>query len=200
MQEKIEAARRQLGTALALFLQDLDPISVHCLASGAVEVIDFYAEQAGTVRFAQHALETVPELDMRTLRKLQRQYWNAFKHASKPHDGGERLLDQELLRRFDDEQNDHALFVGWGDYLLLVGKCPVEVQAFQVWYYARYPEKLIRGTAAIEHAVKLFPDLRSNSRSEQKRLLRDRVEEARADQDVMDDPRTEQRPLILPWP
>lgn len=31
---KAAVARRQLGTALALFLDDSDPISVHCLACG----------------------------------------------------------------------------------------------------------------------------------------------------------------------
>jgi hypothetical protein len=33
--DKLEVVRRQLGTALALFLNDHDPVSVHVLASGA---------------------------------------------------------------------------------------------------------------------------------------------------------------------
>jgi hypothetical protein len=39
---KIASARRQLGTALALYLQDADPVSVHCLAGGGCELIDYY--------------------------------------------------------------------------------------------------------------------------------------------------------------
>jgi len=44
---KVESARRQLGTALHLYLRNLDPVSVHCLANGGCEVIEFYAEKAG---------------------------------------------------------------------------------------------------------------------------------------------------------
>jgi len=40
---KIECARRQLGTALNLYLRNLDPGSVHCLANGRCELV----QQAG---------------------------------------------------------------------------------------------------------------------------------------------------------
>jgi hypothetical protein len=50
-QLKIESARRQLGTALALYLSDHDPVSVHCLAGGGCEVIEFYAKKAGSEPF-----------------------------------------------------------------------------------------------------------------------------------------------------
>lgn len=200
MEEKIEVARRQLGTALELFLQDLDPISVHCLACGAAEIIDFYAEQNRSPRFTDHALKANQGLDLGSLLRMQRRYWNAFKHAAKAHKGAERVEDVELLRRFNDEQNDHALYVGWSDYMLLVGKAPVEVQAFQVWYFARYPEKLAPDVDVREHAAALFPSIRTIGRPEQKAMLRNQIAEARDSDDIMMDPRTERRPLVLPWP
>ena len=60
---KIECARRQLGTALHLYLRDLDPVSVHCLANGGCELIEFYAKKAGAKPFVLHILETQPKLD-----------------------------------------------------------------------------------------------------------------------------------------
>ena len=42
---KIEVARRQLGTATALYLRDLDPVSVHCLANAGCELMEFYARK-----------------------------------------------------------------------------------------------------------------------------------------------------------
>jgi hypothetical protein len=39
--DKIHVARRQLGVALALFLEDLDPIVVHVLACTAGEVAEY---------------------------------------------------------------------------------------------------------------------------------------------------------------
>jgi hypothetical protein len=45
-----------------------------------------------------------------------------------------------------------------------------------------------------------FPDLREKSRAEQKQLLVEAIEEVRSEPDVLNDPKTEIRPLILSWP
>ena len=55
---KIEAARRQLGQALAFFLQDRDPVAVHCLAGGGCELIEYYATKAGGQPFTSFMLKT----------------------------------------------------------------------------------------------------------------------------------------------
>src|SRR4051794_12116009 len=99
---KIETARRQLGTALALFLSDHDPVSVHCLAGGGCELIEFYAKKAGAEPFTTHMLTARSDLDIKELRRIQRQYWNAFKHATHLYSGQERD-DAELLTRFTDK-------------------------------------------------------------------------------------------------
>ena len=142
---KIESARRQLGTALALYLQDQDPVSVHCLAGGGCELIDYYAKKAGKEPFTTHILKTYPDLNIKQLRKIQRQFWTAFKHATHQGSGIERD-DNELLTRFSDEQNDHALFIGWYDYALSTKTMPIEAQVHQAWYLALYHEKLDRST------------------------------------------------------
>jgi hypothetical protein len=55
---KIEAARRQLGTALALYLKDQGPVSVHCLAGGGCELIEYYAQKGSGEPFTSHILKT----------------------------------------------------------------------------------------------------------------------------------------------
>src|SRR5690348_15385872 len=137
---KIESARRQLGTALAMYLQDDDPVSVHCLANGGCEVIEHYARKAGATPFIALMRQNRPDLDIGKLRKIQREHWNAFKHAI--HRSGEERDDDPSLLRFSDLENDHALFIGWYDYASAVGEMPIEAQAFHIWYFALYPEKL----------------------------------------------------------
>ncbi len=194
---KIESARRQLGTALALYLQDLDPVSVHSLAGGGCELIEYYAEKVGTEPFTSHILKTNPGMDIKELRRLQRQYWNAFKHATHRHSGKERD-DDDLLLRFTDEQNDTALFIGWTDYAQTVKKMPIEAQVHQAWYIALHPEKLApQYPASLYEDV--FPKLPERSRPEQKRMLNDVIEMARANRDVMNDPATETEALIMNW-
>ena len=193
--DKAQIARRQLGTALALFLADSDPVSVHTLACAGCEIAEHLTKKAGAKPFSTHALATFPDLDIKEIRSLQNQYWNAFKHAT-THGGAERA-DQELLERFCDEMNDHTFFVGWHDYALAVGSLPLEAQAFQVWYFALYPEKLNPEIDTTSYEC-VFPNLKAMGRSDQKKALQSVIAKFRSEQDLMSHPQTDSRPLILP--
>lgn len=147
--------------------------------------------------FASHALATFPELEIAQIRRLQRQHWNAFKHAT--HLGGREREDDELLARFTDAQNDHALFIGWYDYAVAADQMPIEAQVHQIWYLALYPEKL-DPKYPVGPIADTFPDLRGKARDVQKQMLNDVIANARLDRQVMNDPKTEKRPLVLAWP
>lgn len=193
--DKAQIARRQLGTALALFLADSDPVSVHTLACAGCEIAEHLTRKAGAKPFSTHALATFPDLDIKKIRRLQNQYWNAFKHAT-TQDGTERA-DQELLERFSDEINDHTFFVGWYDYGLAVGNLPLEAQVFQVWYFALYPEKLNPEIDTTQYE-RVFPNLKTMRRADQKKGLGSVIAKFRSEQDIMSHPQTDPRPLILP--
>ena len=193
--DKADAARRQLGTALQLFIDDRDPVSVHCLACGGVELAEHLVAKTEHPPFALHALETFPDLDRRKLVEIRNRYWNAFKHATKTGGGAERN-DGDLLAAFTDEVNDHLLFTGWFDYGRAVGCMPIEAQAFQAWYFAKFPEKA-REDVDLEPYDRLFPSVLSLPRNKQKAMLRRVIARARLNREVMSDPRTDRRALIL---
>jgi hypothetical protein len=111
-------------------------------------------------------LATFPDLAVKDLRRVRNQYWNAFKHATSL--GGLDRADEELLERFTDEVNDHALFVGWYDYVLAAGTLPMEAQVFQVWYFALYPDKLNADIDAASYR-RVFPNLSSLGRLPRRR-------------------------------
>jgi hypothetical protein len=192
--DKTEIARRQLGTALALFLDDADPVSVHTLACAGAEIAEHLTIKANAEPFSTHALATFPTLDIPKIKRIRNQYWNAFKHAT-TRDGLDRA-DAELLERFTDEINDHALFVGWYDYTLATARIPLEAQVFQVWYFGRYPDKLNPDVGSAEFQD-VFPNLDSLSRSDQKKALREVIAKYRDDQQIMNHPQTDARPLVL---
>lgn len=127
---KLDIARHQLGTALDLFIRDRDAVSVQCLACGGAELIEAIAMHQGVEPLSTHMLQTFPDMDMAELRRLQRQYWNAFKHMTLNRD------DTDTLASFSDTKNDAALFVGWWDYCAVTQKLPLPAQVFQVWWYA----------------------------------------------------------------
>jgi hypothetical protein len=131
---KLDVARHQLGTAMDLFIKDLDPVAVQCLACGGGEMIEAVAQMENVGIFSTQILQNMPHLDIGKVRKLQRQYWNAFKHMTTR--GGEVRDDTATLAAFDDIANDGALFIGWWDYHAVTKRLPLPVQVFQVWYYA----------------------------------------------------------------
>jgi hypothetical protein len=193
--DKTEVARRHLGTSLSLFLDDLDPVSVHTLACAGCEIAEHLTRKAGAKPFSTHALATFPDLSIKEIRRLQNQYSNAFKHATTR--AGVERADQELLAQFDDETNNHALLIGWYDYMLATGTLPVEAQVFHMWYFALYPDKL-NPDADTGQYERVFPNLRAKSRAERKAMLRAVIRSSRDDVVIMHDPRTDARPLIIP--
>jgi hypothetical protein len=190
---KLDVARRQLGTALWLFLEDLDPVSVHTLAGAAAEISEHLAREVGATPFIEHALSSNPDMTAQRYYGIARQYYNAFKHVT-GRDGGARD-DEDLLAGFDDRQNDALLFVAWIDFMAASPSAPIEAQAFQVWFYASYPDKLARREDA-DRFLSAFPRLKDQSRPEQKIELKRQITQARRNPEIMSDPRTDRSPLV----
>jgi hypothetical protein len=192
---KLNVARHQLGTALDLFIRDRDPIAVQCLACGGGEVIEAIATAENLKPFSSHILESVPDIDVKRIRQLKNQYWNAFKHLT-TH-AGEVRDDSQTLASFNDSKNDAALFIGWHDYFAVTGKLPLPVQVFQLWWFSLNEEKLAPGTN-LDTIRRLFPKIMKDPRSERKRRLRRAVEKYRNNTDTLADSRTETNPLCFP--
>ncbi len=138
--DKIHVARRQLGVALALFLEDLDPIVVHVLACTAGEVAEYLAVKASGQPFTARALATFRNNSLRDIRRARNRFWSSFRYAT-THDDDQGSYSS-LMSGFNDLQNDHALLVGWHDLMLASKKLPIEAQVFQSWYFALYSRKV----------------------------------------------------------
>ena len=189
MLTKLDAARSQLYTALDLFICNRDPVSIHNLACSSSELCEGLAKISGQKPFSTHIMTTQPDIKIEEIRKLQNQYWNAFKHFFKPRSEIPRE-DKALLDRFDDTKNDAALFVAVADYLTVAGKLSVAGQVFQMWWYAINPEKLAPD-ADRSPIEAIFPKLSAKTRDEQKRILRRTYEKYRHDKKLLADPRTD---------
>jgi hypothetical protein len=188
--DKIEIARRQLGAALALFLENLDPVSVHALACGGGEVAEHLPQKVGKVPFREDM-----GLSEQEYRALRNKYWNAFKHVTTK--SGVPREDQELLDAFTDEVNDHVLMAGWTDYVKGSHSLPIEAQIFLSWYYAMNPERVKSGPI-LDNSIRLFGnDIPNVSRKEAKRRLHFTVNQLRSDVEAKADPNTDQRPLVM---
>ena len=192
---KLGVARAQLGTALHLFIHDKDPLSVQALACGGGELIEGLANTSNIATFSTHILSTYPEMDEGKVRKLKNQYWNAIKHYYRQNQRSVRD-DSALMDTFSDSANDAALWVGWYDYMLVVGKLPIEAQVFQMWWYAKNENKLAPGVDPTPFRS-MFPAIGEALRRTQKLLLRQAVERYTHNAELNDDPRTERESLVV---
>jgi hypothetical protein len=170
-------------------------VSVHTLASAGSEIAEHLTSLVGQTPFSAHALASIPNLKIGELLRVRRQFYNAFKHATTLD--SEVRDDRALLYRFEDEQNNHLLFIGWHDYWNGIGKTPIEAQVFQVWYFALYQDKLNP-----EHDprpfLEMFPDLTTQSPAMRKETLRRQIATSFTDLKLRSHPGTDPRPLILP--
>jgi hypothetical protein len=122
---KLEAATRQLATAIWLYFEDRDPVSVHTLAMAAGEVVDRLCDAKGTPSMRQDLLaQIVPERRKEVADALNAAV-NFFKHASssKPN---------QVLRDFSDDRNLFAILFAT-DGLRLLEVDLLEAKLFVAW-------------------------------------------------------------------
>jgi hypothetical protein len=186
---KLSAARRQLVTALRLFFDDREPVSVHTLAHAAWEITSSLCKNEGIKTFIENAAEA-NDASVKDIKAAANQFKNFFKHADR---------DPEMaIDDFGDKCNDHVLIAATLDLgMLCEGKLPVEVRTFQLWYFAINPDSLkaLREEPYEEAIRKRFPDIQKMDRAEQKRIGKDKMLEHLADPAVLKDQNTDRSQL-----
>lgn len=184
---KLDAARRQLVTAIRLHLDDRDPVSVYTLATNAQEVLSTLCEKRGVRSMRAEAAKTHGLSEKEIQRRLINEARNFFKHADKDPNA--------VWPDLKEENVDAVLFIPCFDLVELERKSPIEVQVFITWYGAVYPHKVISGSELQKAADDKFPGLASLPRSEQKRHAREMIETALQDATLVAHPETDQREI-----
>ncbi|WP_322106006.1 hypothetical protein [Paraburkholderia sp. J41] len=184
---KVDAARRQLITAIRLFFDGGDPVSVYSLASNAWEIIDVLCASTGVESFSKQARENLPA--GHTLKYyVNEPCRNFFKHAEQDPNPNRSV---ELR-----EANVAAiLFLAVEDYIRFRQGGPLEVQVFQAWFIAVFPEKVAEDDSAaqskLEDAKRVFPGIATLDPFDRIEMGRKVLEDASKDAELAADPRTE---------
>ncbi len=182
---KVSVARRQLTTAIELFFANRDIVSIYSLAANAWEVIDELCRHAEVSSMSEQTRQNVP--DGKDLKRsyINSPYRNFFKHAENDAEAA--------LEPIPTSQVESVLFLATEDYLRLNKRAPIQLQVFQVWYLAKYPEKLDPAVAG-ELATtiqKTLPDISIQTHVEQLARGADLLAQALCDPEILADPRTE---------
>jgi hypothetical protein len=128
---KIDAARRQLDTAIELFFSRADPVAVATLAYNALEISATLARLKGEDDWT--AFEEVAALHGSTTKEVRDVFHgprNFFKHADRDPDA--------VLPSYDDNDAMHLLtltVIQFGE----VAERSVEMWSLLIWFYAVNP-------------------------------------------------------------
>jgi len=161
---KLDAATSQIATAIWLYFEDSDPISVHTLVHAGCEIIDRLCDAKGTPGIRKNLLERIKPEYQKTVSDKLNLAANFFKHAatSKP---------DEALENFDDERNFMGLIHACHGLTLLGVKLP-QAEIFSSWINVAQPE-LLEKPVPREEIAKLFGNVWDQPRAEQKKVGRD---------------------------
>jgi len=133
---KLDAARRQLDCAVALYFSDGDSVSTHTLVAAAYEVLRDLSARNNGLRpmLKERALDFVrPEHQKTVLRKLS-EAENFFKHADR--DPGETL-------EFSASQTESLLLDACDQHTHLSGTTTPAMQAMRLWYIVHHHDMCI---------------------------------------------------------
>ncbi len=158
---------------------------MYSLGANAWEVIDVLCVKTGVSSMSVQARQNVPSGKDLKWDYINAPYRNFFKHA-------DRDADAELPP-LTATHVEGLLYLAVEDYIRLYKRSPVQLQVFQLWYLAKYPEKLDASVAGelIADLRVAFPDLPSLSYEEQLEAGRRAVAEGATDSEILSDPRTE---------
>jgi hypothetical protein len=157
---KPQAATRQLDVAITLLFADYDPLAIRTLAAAAHGVLADLVERKLPGGSWRSKIIEGSGLSKSAAIGVLNAAQNFLKHA-------DRDPDAEL--EIDEEENDHLMFVATLECAELGHPLSVDMQAFQIWYLAAYPNKIGAETEPVVKSRKAFPDFQTLARPERLR-------------------------------
>ena len=126
---KIDAAKRQLDTAIDLWFRDGDPVSIHTLVSAAQEILLPIAKAKGTVQGVFDTIYIVPDKEKEYFAWM-RLHQNFFKHGSK---------DPDETIMFNPEADDGLIRTVIQVYAGVSGVVTPHMNAYIVRFFFSHP-------------------------------------------------------------
>ena len=129
---KLEAAKRQLDTAIKLYFKDDDPVSIHTLTAAAHQILIDLAKPEGTKSILKDQILILikKEYQSKYLSAIN-EAENFFKHAEK---------DPGALLKFNPEQTDFLLFDAVEMYMRLSKESTQDMSIYRAWFLLKHPD------------------------------------------------------------
>src|SRR5712691_7914594 len=124
---KLDAARRQLETAVRLYFSAADPVSIHTLTSAAHELLaGVNRTRGGPAMIEDSLLQWVKPDKVADARRRLRAAANFFKHADR---------DAEETHVFSPSQTEMRLFDAREAYRSITGELVPILAVYRLWFF-----------------------------------------------------------------
>jgi hypothetical protein len=147
---KIEAAVRQLDTAIQLFFEKRDPVSIRTLIAAAGRILsDLVEYKKPGESWRSNTVKSIPTLTAGEVYDILNSTPNFLKHADR---------DPESVHLFTEAENEDLIFMATlecGE----IHSTSLEMQAFQIWYMAAHPERFPTDNQPAQDAKAILPAL-----------------------------------------
>jgi len=141
---KIDAALRQLQTAILLYFNARDPVSIHTLTAASYNIIrdlrDFRSESFSMFKDALN----IREHYKKEFRDLLNESENFFKHADR---------DPNKNHLFRTDSTELLLIDACDAYIRLMGEIPDLVSIFKRWHLIQHPQYYREDAHAYQIAI-----------------------------------------------
>jgi hypothetical protein len=128
---KLDAAKRQIETAILLYFHGKDPVSIHTLMAAAYGILQaLNKHREGEPMVKEHLFELLDTDEGRTYQKRISEAENFFKHADK---------DPHAAVKFVPESTELLLCEAANKYCRLSGEVPPLLRVFIVWFSIQHP-------------------------------------------------------------
>jgi hypothetical protein len=141
---KLDAAKRQLDTAIRLWFNDDDPVAIHALASAAYEIIQNINEKKGdkSLTLIELTRSVIKVEHVEEAMQLIKKPMNFFKHANR---------DPHAILEFNPKVTE-SFFAIAIQGLKELGEQRSDVQtAFAIWSLFHKPDHFSKGQEFINH-------------------------------------------------
>jgi len=129
---KLDAARRQIDTAIMLYFCNADIISIHTLAYASFCIVrDICDKTDNPASFTKSVKRTIVPEEQSLVFEAVKFAGNYFKHADRDH-------EQHLT--YSPLQYEYILFMAMRMYDAITGELTTQMSVFKVWYLMQYPK------------------------------------------------------------
>lgn len=129
--KKIDSAKQQIETAVSLYFNYGDPVSIHTLAAAAFNILKDIFNKKGKKDYFLKNPDLISEPHKKEFLDKVNEAENFFKHADRDHD---RSIE------FNPEVTDFFLFEGIRIYYQLTGEYPPIMGKFVAKFFYKNPD------------------------------------------------------------